>query len=104
DPVDALAILRAAAADGARVVGAIDGDALVGVAVTVPVSSGGSAEALLAIGVPPAYRRRGLGRALVGRLAADRPPGIAMTVAVNASERDVVDPLDVALRIDIASR
>ena len=104
DPVDALAILWAAAADGARVVGAIDGDVLVGVAVAVPASSGGSAEALLVVGVAPAYRRRGLGRALLGRLVADRPAGIGMTVAVNAAERDVVDPLDVALRIDIASR
>ena len=55
-----------AAADGARVVGAIDGDALVGVAVAVPVSSGGSAEALLAVGVAPAYRRRWARSALSG--------------------------------------
>ncbi len=104
DPADALALLRAAAADGARVVGAIDGDLLVGVAVAAPTVSGGSAEALLALGVAPAYRRRGLGRALLGRLVADRPAGLAITATINAAERDVVEPLDVALRIDIAGR
>jgi len=104
DPADALALLRAAAADGARVVGAIEGDLLVGVALAAPTVSGASAEALLALGVAPAYRRRGLGRALLGRLVAGRPAGLAITATINAAERDVVEPLDVSLRIDIAGR
>ena len=37
-PGDAIALLRAAAADGARVVGAVDGDVLVGVAVAAPAA------------------------------------------------------------------
>jgi ribosomal protein S18 acetylase RimI-like enzyme len=77
---------------------------LVGVAVAAPTLPGASAETLLGLGVAPAYRRRGLGRALLGRLVADRPPGLAMTATVNAAERDVVEPIDVALRIDIAGR
>ena len=65
---------------------------------------GGFGRALLAVGVAPAYRRRGLGRAILGRLVADRPAGLAITATINSAEHDVVEPLDVALRIDIAGR
>jgi acetoin utilization protein AcuC len=104
DPTDALAILRAAAADGARVVGALDGDVLVGVAVAAPDPGPIPGERLLALGVAPGQRRRGLGGALLAALVADRPPGVPLAASVNVAERDVVEPLDVGLRMDIAGR
>ena len=104
DPVDGLAILRSAIADGARVGGAGAGDVLVGAAVAAPVRGGGSGELLLALGVAPSHRRQGIGAALLARLVADRPAGHGITAAVNVAERDVVAPLDVALRMAVAGR
>jgi acetoin utilization protein AcuC len=97
DPVDALALLRAAAADGARVVGAIAGDVLVGVGVV-------AGERLLALGVAPSFRRRGLGASLLRSVVDGQPASTALRASVNSAERDVVEPLDVATRIEIASR
>jgi len=102
DPDDALALLRAAVADGARVVGAIAGDLLVACAVTVP--SGAGRESLLAVGVAPDHRRAGLGRSLLARLVAERPAGTSIVATVGVAERDVVEPLDVAERIEVATR
>ncbi|HEY3335961.1 MAG TPA: GNAT family N-acetyltransferase [Candidatus Limnocylindrales bacterium] len=104
DPADAMAILRAAVVDGARVVGAIADDVLVGIAVVAGDPGDRPAERLLAVGVAPAHRRQGIGRALLARLVADRPTGVALTAVVNVAERDVVEPLDVAVRIEIAGR
>jgi ribosomal protein S18 acetylase RimI-like enzyme len=97
DARDALALLRAAVADGARVVGAIAGDTLVGVGVA-------SGERLLALGVAPSSRRRGLGAALLRSLVEGRPPGSIIRASVNSAERDVVEPLDVGERMEIATR
>ncbi len=104
DPDDGRALLAAAAADGARVVGAIADGTLVGVAVAAPDLDGPGAEALLALGVSPPYRGQGLARALLSRLIEDRPDGTMMTARVGVAERDVVEPLDVARRLDIARR
>ena len=104
DPVDALFLLRAASADGARVVGAIAGDVLVGVAVAAVDAEQPGAELLLAVGVAPDRRGRGLAGGLLKMLVAGRPAGVAMRAAVNVAERDVVEPLDGAVRMAIAAR
>jgi ribosomal protein S18 acetylase RimI-like enzyme len=72
------------------------------VAVAAPSAVG--TEDLLAIGVAPERRRAGLATSLLATLVADRPAGTAMRAVVNAAERDVVEPFDVALRMDIADR
>ena len=73
DPADALAILCAAAADGARVVGAIAGDVLVGAAVAAPASVGGG-------------RRAGSSR------SASRPRTVAGASPARSSPRLVAGP------------
>ena len=98
DPFAAHAILVAAARDGARVVGAVAGSTLVGVAVAA-----GSGE-LLALGVAPALRRRGLGAALLRTLVDGRPDGGGMSATIGVAERDWVEPLDVETRRDVARR
>ena len=102
DPAEAGVLLRHAAEDGARVVGAVAGDVIVGIAVAAP--GGDGAEQLLVVGVAPAFRGAGLGAALLRRLVEGRPSGSTTRVEVGVAERDVVEPLDVALRIEIASR
>jgi acetoin utilization protein AcuC len=104
DPDDGVALLRAAAADGARVVGAVAGDVLVGVAVAAPAGGAVGEETLLVVGVAPSHRGAGLGRALLRALVEGRASGVTMRAAVSVAERDVVEPLDVALRMDIATR
>ncbi len=98
DPVAAGAILVAAARDGARVVGAVAGSSLVGVAVADQVG------AVLALGVAPLFRRQGLGKALLRTLVDGRPAGTGMTAEVGVAERDWVEPLDVETRRDVVRR
>ena len=89
----ATSLLRAAGAAGATIVGAVDGDRLVGAAIARD-------GALLAVGVAPGRRRQGLGRALLGRLveAVDGP----LVAEVGLAERDPVKPLPVETRARIA--
>ena len=97
DADDALALLRAAAADGARVVGAVSGDVLVGAAVPAPAAGAPGEESLLVVGVEPSHRGAGAWpRVAAG--ARRRPAGRRrqMRAAVGVAERDVVEPLDVA--------
>ena len=98
DPVAGHSILVAAALDGARVVGAAAGSVVVGVAVAAVSGE------LLALGVAPAFRRRGLGATLLRTLVDGRPDGGEMTATIGVAERDWVEPLDVALRRDVARR
>jgi len=104
DPVDGLALLHGALPGGARVVGAVLGDVLVGVAVAAPSASEPATEALLAVGVAPAFRGDGLGRALLAALVAGRPRHTAIEARVGVAERDVVDPGPVDRRLEIARR
>jgi acetoin utilization protein AcuC len=98
DPVIAQAVLVAAAHDGARVVGAVAGSSLVGVAAADPTG------AILALGVAPSFRRGGLATALLRTLVDGRPAGAGMTAEVGVAERDWVEPLDVEVRRDVARR
>jgi acetoin utilization protein AcuC len=104
DPADARSLLGAALAHGARVVAAVSGDIVVGVAVAARSMTEGGRESLLAVGVAPAFRGAGVGRALLGALVEGRASGMAMEARVGVAERDVVDPADVQLRIGIARR
>jgi len=106
DPVEGSAILAAAAGGGLVVVGAVLGMTLVGVAVVDPGPAPGREPAgrLLALGVAPAWRRQGLGRALLERALAELPPGLPVEAIVTVGERDPLAPLDAALRRAIAER
>jgi ribosomal protein S18 acetylase RimI-like enzyme len=104
EPVAAHDLLRRAIADPdtrrrATAVAAISGSIVVGLAVAAP-SPDASVHELLAVGVAPQYRRRGLATALVQRLVAqvDGPWSATVTVA----ERDVVEPLDIGVRASAA--
>jgi acetoin utilization protein AcuC len=92
---DAHRLLGAALADGADVSAAIQGRTVVGLAVSVVTDEG---RELLAVGVAPGWRGRGLATAL---LAAHPPIDRA---EVTLAERDVVEPLPVATRAAIARR
>ena len=104
DPGDALGLLRAAALDGARVVAAVSGSTVVGVAVAAPSASEAAVESLLALGVAPPFRGAGLGAAMLRSLVAGRAPRTPMEARVGVSERDVVEPADVDTRLEIARR
>jgi acetoin utilization protein AcuC len=104
DPADALGLLRAASLDGARVVAALAGSHIVGVAVAAPSATEAAVESLLAVGVAPGRRGAGLGRALLRRLVDGCPPRTAMEARIGVAERDVVEPADGAVRLAIARR
>lgn len=95
------ALLALALADGARVTAAIDGAVAIGLAVSVGV---GEAEEILALGVAPAARRRGLATRLLEAHLDALPASRAVRATVSVGERDVIDPLDRAVRADIARR
>jgi ribosomal protein S18 acetylase RimI-like enzyme len=104
----ARAILGAAIDAGARVVGAVAGDALVGVAVVDDGSSAGAAgpptARLIALGVAPGHRRTGLGRALLEGVLADLPADRPVVATVAVGERDPFSPEDAGVRRLIAER
>jgi len=95
------AVLAAPADRRAEAAAAIAGDRIVAVAIVGPATPD-RGRPLLALGVAPAYRGRGVAarllRGLVGRV-----PG-EITATVTVAERDPVEPLDHALRRSIARR
>jgi acetoin utilization protein AcuC len=82
-------LVAAALVDGASVTAAVAGSTVVGLAVTAPDGE------LVALGVAPSHRRRGLAGALLAASNATR-------AEIGIAERDPVEPLDVALRIPFA--
>jgi len=83
-------------------VGAMAGGGLVGVAIAGPVGDGGDVQ-LLAIGVAPEWRRRGIGSALLrGLVALPEAHGRALTATVGPAERDVLDPWPIEERMSAA--
>jgi acetoin utilization protein AcuC len=102
DPTGAHGIVAAALADGARVSAAVDGAALVGLALSVASDRGMD---LVALGVAPAYRRRGLGTELLrthlDRFATD---GSAVTATITLAERDPIEPIALVERVAIGRR
>jgi len=102
DPDAAHALVAAGLGDGLRVTAAIDDGRVVGAAVSHRADGALPAE-LLALGVAPGWRRRGI----AGRLLAAHPGGPGegdadLVVEVTVAERDPLDPLDGSLRRVIA--
>lgn len=104
DPAAAHRIILAALQDGAAVTAAVVGSVVVGLAITRHADDGARSD-LLALGVAPAWRRRGLGsRLLAARLEATRAGDVDLEALVTVAERDPIEPLDVTVRLAIAMR
>jgi ribosomal protein S18 acetylase RimI-like enzyme len=104
DPVSGHALILAAIRDGASVSAAVEGTLVVGLAVAAPTDDHGR-RAILALGVAPDFRRRGLGTAVLEAcITAGRPGDTEYVADVTLAERDPVEPLDRSVRADIARR
>ena len=107
DPAAAKAILVAALRDGpgVKVSAALDGTRIVGLVVSASSPGVPGRRDLLAIGVAPGARRRGLAtRLLEAHVATLRPGDERLHVEITVGERDPVDPLPVAIRRGVARR
>jgi acetoin utilization protein AcuC len=101
DPVVGQAIVRAAlASDRATAAAAVSGSTIVGLALAVRRPGPEPGWDLVALGVAPGHRRRGVARRVLGALVARLDGPIDARVGV--AERDPVDPLDRRLRATIA--
>ena len=104
DPGAGHALVLEAIRAGATVTAAVAGAMVVGLAVAGPSDERHHRE-LLALGVEPTLRRRGLAGALLGACFAAGGPGEAESTAeVTLAERDPIEPLDRDLRAGIARR
>jgi acetoin utilization protein AcuC len=92
--LDAHAVLRRALDGGATACGAIAEDRIVGLAIA-------NAGRVVEVGVAPAYRRQGVGSALLRMLVSLSGP---LSAVVTVAERDPIEPLDRRLRADIAHK
>jgi acetoin utilization protein AcuC len=115
-PEEAWALLRMALDGGATACGAVSGEWLVGVAVSAPIAgsapvagsapiAGSGVQALLAVGVAPEWRRRGLATSLLrGLLAETDRAGRGVVALHTVAERDPIDPLPREVRRGVATR
>jgi acetoin utilization protein AcuC len=103
DPVAGHALVLAAIRAGAIVSAAVEGSVVVGLAIVGPIEADRRRE-LLAVGVAPSHRRRGLAGTLLTASTANRPHEIEMVAEVTLAERDPVEPLDRATRARVAGR
>ena len=107
DPAEGHALIAAGLADGLRATVAIEGTTVVGAAVS-RVAGGGGPAALLALGVAPGRRRRGLATTLLGTHVSasgpDAADGAGIAAEVTVGERDPHEPLDGRVRREIARR
>lgn len=104
DAADGLALLRGAVRGGATGTAAVIGEWLVGVALAAPTPVD-AVDKLVALGVAPAWRRRGVATAMLRALVAARERhgrGRALGALHTAAERDVFDPLPRAVRRGVA--
>ena len=98
------ALVAAGLRDGLRATIAVSGTSVVGAALSHHVDGTARAD-LLGLGVAPAWRRQGLAGRLLAAHVEGRPPGIdELSAEVTVAERDPFDPLDGALRREIARR
>lgn len=107
DPAAATALLVAALHDGpgVKVSAALDGSRIVGLAVSATSPGLPARRDLLAIGVAPGARRRGLAtRLLQAHVETLRSGDERLHAEITMAERDPVDPLPVDIRRDIARR
>jgi GNAT superfamily N-acetyltransferase len=94
----------AAIRNGAAVAAALEGTTVVGLAITRHADDAARTD-LLALGVAPAWRRRGLAtRLLAQRLEWARPGDTDHDALITVAERDPFEPLDVSMRVAIARR
>jgi ribosomal protein S18 acetylase RimI-like enzyme len=98
---EAHALIAAALGDETRVTAAVQDATVVGLFVTRPTDGGG--QDVLALGVAPDWRRRGVATALLAA-AGDRPDDDPGRAILTLAERDVVEPLDGRLRLSIGRR
>lgn len=91
-------LVAAALADGARVAAAVAGSVVVGLLVAGPRDASATRD-ILALGVAPASRRQGIGRALVQALVSIPDP---LSAEVTFAERDWIQPMEPAIRGAIA--
>ncbi len=106
DPRQGLELLRNAlgashAGHRAEAVVAVVGDIIVGIAMAGPPQRD-EGQPVLALGVAPSFRRRGIATQLLGALAAQVRGELHATVGVG--ERDPFDPLDHELRARVGRR
>jgi acetoin utilization protein AcuC len=123
NPGDGKALLVEALREGAVAVGAVAGEWLVGVAIAAPGSTDGRVGAgrragagesgegvapvddLLALGVAPDWRHRGVATALIRALAVvEDHRGRALVALHTTAERDPIDPLPRDVRGAVADR
>jgi acetoin utilization protein AcuC len=101
---DGHALIAAGLIDGLRATIAVAGTTVVGAALS-RLADGVARADLLALGVAPAWRRRGLaGDLLAAHITAERPDTGGLAAEVTVAERDPFEPLDGRLRRDIARR
>ncbi len=98
---DAHDLLTAGLRDGATVSAAVAGATVVGVVASRAGPT--AAHDLLAVGVAPPWRRRGLGGSLLAAHVASTPTA-SFTAEITVGERDPSDPLDRHLRTTVARR
>jgi GNAT superfamily N-acetyltransferase len=104
DPATAHAIILRAIRDGAAVTAALEGTTVIGLVITRHADDAARSD-VLALGVAPEWRRRGLAtRLLATRLEWTRPGDIEHEALVTVAERDPIEPLDVGARMGIARR
>jgi acetoin utilization protein AcuC len=104
DPWAAHALVAAGLVDGLRATIAVEGTTVVGAALSRHADGAARAD-LLALGVAPERRRRGLaGRLLAAHVDSMRPGDVDLVAEVTVAERDTLDPLDGMLRRGIARR
>ena len=103
DPGEAHALILAAIRAGSGVSVAVSGDLVVGLSIVGPIDDRHRRE-LLAVGVAPSFRRRGLAGKVLGACLAAEPREIEFTAEVTLAERDPVEPLDRGIRAHVARR
>lgn len=101
------AVLAAALVDGALVTAAIQGSTVVGAVVSGPPEAMGAHRALLAVGVGPAWRESGLATAMLAahvKAIQDRDGHVDIDAEVSVAERDILEPIEPAVRASVAER
>jgi acetoin utilization protein AcuC len=104
DPDCGHALVAAALLDHAAVTAAVEGTTVIGAVITRPTDDGSRHE-LLALGVAPEWRRRGIAtRLLRAHVDAMRPGENAVVAAVTVAERDPVEPIAADVRRTVTTR
>ena len=104
DAASAHAVVLAAMRDGAAVSAAVEGTTVIGLAITRHADDAARTD-LLALGVAPGWRRRGIATRLVAaRIDSTRLGDVDHQALITVAERDAIEPLPVAVRNTIARR